>query len=88
MEYKHLKRLPNFTEEDGEFIDNCYDTDPHYNHQQMAISEMYLSKTIDLSAKNLISTNEQLAKSNRRHALVMAFLTGALVFVGIAQIYF
>ncbi len=88
MEYKHLKRLPNFTKEDGEFIENCYQTDPRYNHQQMAISEMYLSKTIDLASNNLISTNEQLASSNRRHAWVMVGLTIALVFVGVAQIWF
>ena len=88
MDFDLLTKLPNFTSEEEIFIRNCYQTDPRYNHQPMAISEMYLSKTIDLSAKNLISANEQLAKSNRRHAWVMVGLTVALVFVGITQILY
>ena len=89
MDYKHLKGMSNFTKEDGEFIKSCYQPDPRYNsHQPIVISEMYLSKTIDLAAKNLISANEQLASSNRLHAWVMVGLTIALVFVGVAQIWF
>ena len=80
MEYKHLKGMPNFTKEDGEFIENCGGSDSYRRHKQMAISEMYLSKTIDLAANNLISANEQLASSNRQHAWVMVGLTVALIY--------
>lgn len=55
-------------------------------NQSRVISELVLNKRIEKAAKDIISSNESLAKSNRNHLRWVRILTGALVFVGLVQI--
>jgi len=56
--------------------------------QVKIISDLYTIKNNEQFVKNLVSSNEQLTKSNNRYALALNILTGALVLTGILQIVF
>jgi len=51
-----------------------------------AMASIYLINTLQAVKKDIINSNEKLARSNDRYNLIMCILTAALVFVGFAQI--
>ncbi len=54
-------------------------------NQSRIISEIILAKTIEQSVKKIISSNNELQKSNDKHNVKISRLTMALVFVGFIQ---
>ena len=57
-------------------------------NQSRVVSEFILGKKIETAVDKIIKSNKELAESNKRYSRAMLYLTGALVFVGIAQIFF
>ncbi len=55
-------------------------------NQSRVASELILSKTIQRQAEAIIGSNTKLAASNEKYSARLVWLTGALVFVGLAQI--
>ena len=88
MYYDHLKELPNFTDKDKDFIEYAGEVkQSHQFNESRAISEMYLVKKLETMTKDMIASNEKLAKSNKWHSWAMVCLTGALVFTSVLQIF-
>ena len=56
--------------------------------QAKIISDLYIIKNAEDFVCKLIDSNKKLAKSNNRYALALVLLTGALVVVGLIQIFF
>ncbi len=54
--------------------------------QARTLEALYTAKRQAHLVDRLIESNEKLSASNERHDKVLTWLTGALVFVGIAQV--
>ncbi|MCD4761153.1 hypothetical protein K8R42_04605 [bacterium] len=57
-------------------------------NQSRIVSEFILGKKIDLAVDKIVASNKELSKANDNHSRAMRWLTGALVFVGIMQLFF
>jgi len=55
-------------------------------NQSRIVSEFILGKRIKRATDQIIKTNKELAASNDTYSHRIAYLTGALVFVGVIQI--
>ena len=55
--------------------------------QAKILSDLYTIKKSEKFIKDLIDSNEKLATSNSKYALALNILTGALVIVGLIQIF-
>jgi len=53
--------------------------------RQKIVSELYLTKHLQTAVDKTIASNEKLARSNKKFAKAMLWLTGALVFVGVVN---
>ncbi|NQU99805.1 MAG: hypothetical protein HQ538_03635 [Parcubacteria group bacterium] len=56
-------------------------------NQSRIVSEFILGKRIEKATDEIIESNEKLSESNKKYTIGMLILTGALVFVGLIQIF-
>jgi len=86
MNIEKIIKDANFTKEEKDFLSNLPIERDTVIQTARITSELLLGKKIDTATDKIISSNEKLATSNEKYAKRMLWLTGALVFVGIAQI--
>jgi len=76
-----------FSEAEKNFILKSETAVTHDMNQSRIVSEFVLGKRIEKAAKEIIDSNEKLAESNKKYMIGTLILTGALVFVGLIQIF-
>lgn len=87
MDFKKLFDEYNFSEAERELALNSKTANDSEMNRFRVISELVLNKRIEKATKDIIDSNEKLAKSNKNHLKWIRILTGALVFVGLVQIF-
>ncbi len=86
MEHNHLREKFDLTTAEVNFLTHSRTVQKDDINQSRVISEMYLSKTIDINVNKIIESNKELSKSNDKHSKWMKWLTFALVFVAVMQL--
>lgn len=86
MYFEHLKEKFDLTIAEVKFLTFSKTVQTDEINQSRVISEMYLSKTIDINVNKIIESNKKLSKSNDKHSKWMKWLTFALVFVAVVQL--
>lgn len=78
----------NFSEEEKKIMNDSGTANTAAMNQSRIVSEFILGKKIETAADSIIKSNEKLIVSNEKYSKGMLYLTGALVFVGIVNIFF
>lgn len=86
MYMEHLEEQFELTAAERNFIQDSETRSPDKINQSRIISELYLSKTIDVNVDKIIESNKTLSISNNEHSKWMKWLTFALVAVAGTQL--
>ena len=78
----------NFSEDEKKIMNDSGTANTAAMNQSRIVSEFILGKKIDIAVDNIIESNEKLTASNEKYSKGMLYLMGALVFVGIVNIFF
>ena len=78
----------NFSEEEKKIMNDSGTANTAAMNQSRIVSEFILGKKIETATDSIIKSNEKLTASNEKYLKGMLYLTGALVFVGIVNIFF
>ena len=85
--YEELINELKLTKAEKAFIDDLPNDVTKSSHKRtIFLSNVYLAKKFEILTDKLISSNEILSRSQQKYSKAMAFLTGALVFFGLAQL--
>jgi len=85
MNDKILNKFEN-SEDEKQFIKESQTATTADMNYSRVISDIFLAKTLESITDKYIKSNKLLSDSNNKYANRMLWLTGGLVFVGIAQI--
>lgn len=77
-----------FSEDERKIMNDSGTANTAAMNQSRIVSEFILGKKIGIAADRIIESNEKLTASNEKYSKGMLYLTGALVFVGIVNIFF
>jgi len=87
MDLQNLFSEYKFSEAEKKFIAESKTPYTSDINQSRIVSEFILGKRIEDATNKIIESNKKLAASNEKYAKRMLWLTGALVFVGLVQIF-
>jgi len=85
--FKKLFDEYGLTEAENILIDGSKTGRGEIINQSQIASSLYNIKKTEIFINKLIESNRCLSKSNRRYSLALNILTGALVIVGLIQIF-
>ena len=86
MDLEKIFKEYSFSEVEKQFMRDSKTAFTKDINQSRIISEFILGKRIKRATDKIIRTNKELSASNDTYSHRIAYLTGALVFVGIIQI--
>lgn len=86
MKKTQLMKDLEFTENQQSLVNEANTNNTAESNGAAVMASIYLINTLQAVKKDIINSNEKLAKSNDKYNLIMCFLTGGLVFAGIVQI--
>ena len=88
LDIKTIKAQYGFSEDEKKIMEDSGTANTAAMNQSRVVSEFILGRKIEMAVDKIIKSNEELAISNKKYSRAMLYLTGALVFVGIVQIFF
>ncbi|MEX0931851.1 MAG: hypothetical protein WDZ88_03830 [Candidatus Paceibacterota bacterium] len=88
LDINRITEQYNFSENEKKIMSDSGTANTAAMNQSRIVSEFILAKKIDIATDRMIESNKKLSESNEKYSKAMLYLTGALVFVGIVQIFF